>query len=110
MKFSSYHNFFRNFANPVRLGIILALEKKQLCVGELVKATGEEQSKVSHHLAMLAQCGIVSAKRKGKQKIYSLNADAAPVLALAERHVKKCKRGCKNAKNCLSGQCRNNRS
>jgi DNA-binding transcriptional ArsR family regulator len=107
MKFSSYHNFFRNFANPVRLEIVLLLRKKAMCVGELVKATQEEQSKVSHHLAMLAKCGIVSAQRKGKQKIYSLNADAMPVLAMAERHVKRCTRGCKNAKSCLLGQCGN---
>ena len=89
---------------------MLLLRKKPMNVTALAKAVKEEQSKVSHHLAMLAECSILTAERRGKQKIYSLNADAAPVLALAEKHVKKCAGGCKNAKSCLFGQCGHDRS
>lgn len=103
MKYFLYYNFFRNFSNPVRLNIILLLREKDRSVSELVKATGDEQSKVSHHLALLNRCRIIDAKKKGKYRIYSLNKNVLPLLNVAERYVIGCRKGCKNAKNCLFG-------
>jgi len=104
MKFFSYYNFFKNFSNPVRLGIILLLKNKPMSVNELVKATGETQSNVSHHLAMLNHCRIIKARREGKNKIYSLNNEIIPLLKIAESYTKKCKKGCANAEECIFRQ------
>lgn len=103
MKYFLYYKFFRNFSNPLRLRIILLLRERDRSVSELVKAIGAEQSKISHHLALLAGCRIIDAKRKGKYRIYSLNKEALPLLNVAERCVVRCRKGCKNAKNCLFG-------
>ncbi|MEM2908552.1 MAG: metalloregulator ArsR/SmtB family transcription factor [Candidatus Bilamarchaeaceae archaeon] len=105
MKSASYHSFFRNFSNRIRLNIILSLSRRPLSVTEIVKAVGEEQSKVSHHLIGLAKCGILNVKRRGKQRIYSLNRKSVnPLLRAAERHIQNCEgRCCKNENGCLFG-------
>jgi len=67
-----YHACFEVLGNPLRISIIQLLKAKPRSVSELVEQLGEEQSKVSHSLAVLKKCSFVEAKRKGKQIIYSL--------------------------------------
>jgi len=71
MKYNStYHVFFTNLANPLKIKIILSLRDKEKNVSELVKELKVEQSKISHALSSLKDCNIVKAKQKGKQRIY----------------------------------------
>jgi DNA-binding transcriptional ArsR family regulator len=92
MSFNTYHLFFRNLSNALKIRIVSELREKDLSVNELVDKTGVEQSKISHALKSLKNCRIVSSKRKGKQIIYSLNKDTIiPILKLIDRHaVKHC--------------------
>ena len=84
---STYHVFFRNLSNPVRISIISALKEKQSSVGELVEKLGIEQSKLSHALTALNHCKIVQSKQEGKKKIYSLNKKTIlPILKLIDNH------------------------
>jgi len=94
MKKKSYNHFFMNFANKTKFDIIMALRNRPLSVLEIVKKVGKEQSAVSHDLRSLARCHILNSKKKGKQRIYSLNKRTVlPLLKIVERHVKKyCKR------------------
>jgi ArsR family transcriptional regulator len=106
MKNYSYSKFFLNFANKTKLGIILSLKEKSMSVNELSKEIGGEQSNVSHHLKNLLGCSIVSSRKKGKKKIYSLNASTVkPMLKLVEIHAKKnCCDNCDEAcRRCLDG-------
>ncbi len=70
-----FHLCFEVLGNPLRIKIIQLLRKRQLSVGELVKETGEEQSKVSHSLAVLRKCKFVETKRRGKKIVYSLRKE-----------------------------------
>ena len=89
MKNSTYHVFFRNLANPVKIKIISALREKESSVSELAEKLKIEQSKLSHSLASLKCCNIVKVKRKGKQRIYFLNKDTIiPMLNLIDKHAK----------------------
>ncbi len=94
MTYKSYHFFFRNLANPVRIKIISLLKEKESSVNELSEKSGIEQSKLSHALASLKCCNIVQVKQKGKQRIYFLNKDTIiPMLKLIDKHEKKfCKK------------------
>jgi len=67
-----FHLCFEVLGNPLRIKIIQLLRKRQLSVGQLVRETGEEQSKVSHSLAALKKCKFVETKRQGKKIVYSL--------------------------------------
>ena len=85
---NSYHVFFTNLANPLKIGIILELRKGDKNVSELVKELSVEQSKVSHALKNLKDCNIVKAEQKGKKRVYSLNKDTiVPMLGLIDKHA-----------------------
>lgn len=84
----SYHIFFTNLANPLRIGIILSLRKKERNVTQISKELNVEQSKISHALTMLKCCKIVTLKQKGKQRIYSLNKKTIiPILKIIDKHA-----------------------
>lgn len=90
MKCPSYDLFFETISNKVRIRILQLLQKKPMSVNEISQYLEEEQSKVSHNLKRLTDCHLVEAKRKGKQKIYSLNTETMlPLMKLVEEHVKK---------------------
>jgi DNA-binding transcriptional ArsR family regulator len=96
MNKSTYHLFFSNLSNPLRIGIISCLKEKNKNVSEISKELNVEQSKVSHALASLKSCNIVEAEQKGKQRIYSLNKKTiVPILKLIDSHAKNfCAEGC----------------
>jgi len=70
-------------ANPVDFAKAIADETRQkimsLCcchevsVSELAERTSVSQPTVSHHLAILRDAGLVSARHEGKQTYYTLN-------------------------------------
>ncbi len=87
MKCNTYHIFFKNLANPLKVNIISLLKEKNSSVSELAEELKEEQSKISHALASLHHCNIVESKQKGKNRIYSLNKETIiPMLNLIDKH------------------------
>jgi DNA-binding transcriptional ArsR family regulator len=84
---STYHLFFNNLANELRVDIISALKHKDLCVGELSRELKVEQSKLSHALTNLKSCNLVKVRKKGKQRVYSLNKKTMlPILEIIDEH------------------------
>lgn len=59
-------------ADPLRLAILQHLMRGPATVSELLSLTGEAQSKVSNHLALLRERGLVRATRQGRQMTYTL--------------------------------------
>ncbi len=59
-------------ADPLRLVMLQHLMEGPATVSELQSLTGESQSKVSNHLALLRERDLVRATREGRQIIYSL--------------------------------------
>jgi DNA-binding transcriptional ArsR family regulator len=68
---------FNAIAEPRRREIIGALAKSdgERDVSWLVEKLGWPQPQVSKHLGVLRQVGLVSAVRKGKHRMYSLNGE-----------------------------------
>lgn len=63
---------FRAFADFTRLRILHLLASEELCVGEIMAAIEEPQSKVSRHLGYLRAADLAADRREGKQVYYSL--------------------------------------
>lgn len=85
----TYHMFFTNLANPLKIDIIIKLREKEKSVTGLSEELGVEQSKVSHALSSLKCCNIVKVSQRGKQRIYSLNKKTIiPMLDLIDKHSK----------------------
>jgi ArsR family transcriptional regulator, arsenate/arsenite/antimonite-responsive transcriptional repressor len=62
----------QTMANATRLRIVHQLREGPACVGEIVRATGLAQAKVSQHLAVLRAHRIVAAERQGSEIIYHI--------------------------------------
>ena len=85
--------FFKAFSNETRLEIIQLLKKKSLTVTEICNRTGFEQSRVSHNLKCLENCGFVGFAREGNYRKYSLDKKIIlPIIDLFEKHIKKYKK------------------
>jgi ArsR family transcriptional regulator len=84
--------FLRALSDPTRVRIVALLEKDELSVNELQEITRMGQSRISTHLSLLQDSGLVQSRREGKRTFYKLNAQAnggaAEFVQLAVRGVK----------------------
>ena len=98
MRSSTYHIFFGNLANPLRIDVIIALRLGKKNVSELMNEIGVEQSKLSHALTGLRNCNLVNYEKNGKERIYSLNRKTIlPILKIIDKHAKEfCNGECKS--------------
>lgn len=88
MKELLYKLFFKAFSNKTRFEIIDVLRNGPKNVSKIIKETGFEQSRVSHNLKCLIDCGFVENNRNGKQIIYSINKETIkPLLELIDKHI-----------------------
>ena len=64
----------RALSDATRLRIVALLEKGELSVNELQEITRMGQSRISTHLGLLQDSGLVQSRREGKRTFYRLNA------------------------------------
>ena len=72
--------YFKALADETRLRLMLILSRYELSVNELVNLMGMGQSRISRHLKILADAGLLIARRDGLWVFYSL-----PKSSLGER-------------------------
>ncbi|MEV4898265.1 metalloregulator ArsR/SmtB family transcription factor, partial [Nonomuraea sp. NPDC055795] len=71
----------RALADPTRLRIAVALAAApELCVCDLAWVSGLAQNLVSHHLRVLRQADLVTARRDGRLVMYALTGGGRTVL------------------------------
>ncbi|MBJ20794.1 MAG: metalloregulator ArsR/SmtB family transcription factor [bacterium] len=63
---------FKTLADPTRVRILRLLEQEELIVGELMEILSMAQSRVSRHLAILREAGLLSDRREGTFVAYRL--------------------------------------
>jgi ubiquinone/menaquinone biosynthesis C-methylase UbiE/DNA-binding transcriptional ArsR family regulator len=73
---SSTLKSLRALSDPTRLRIVALLEKDELSVNELQEITRMGQSRISTHLGLLQDSGLVQSRREGKRTFYKLNTTA----------------------------------
>ena len=96
---TAYQLFAKAFSNKTRFELIRTLGKKTMSVSELCEKTGFEQSRVSHNLKCLENCGFVTVCRKKNFRLYSLEKSTIlPMLRLLEKHIKKYEKRLKSCK------------
>lgn len=76
---------FSLLSAPSRLRILGALCEGELCVGDLVQATGLPQPTVSQHLSLLFRAGLLTRRREGAQVHYRVDAKTRGFLCRAVR-------------------------
>ena len=68
-------SFFSVFADSTRVKMLSALAISEMCVTDLSRVLGINQTTVSHQLRLLKNLGIVKCERYGKIMFYSLVND-----------------------------------
>src|SRR5439155_26819395 len=63
----------RALSDPTRLRIMALMEREELSVNELQEITRMGQSRISTHLGLLQESGLVQSRREGKRTFYRLN-------------------------------------
>lgn len=67
---------FHALSDETRLGIVQRLRGGERCVCDLTDLLDAAQSRLSFHLKVLKDAGLVSDRRDGRWVHYSLNRDA----------------------------------
>lgn len=67
---------FQALSDETRLQIIDMLRKGERCVCDLTEALESGQSRLSFHLKVLKDAGLVTDRREGRWSYYELNPDA----------------------------------
>lgn len=79
--------------HPVRLQIIEMLEKREMCVGDIVQALGGKQAVTSQQLNMMRDKGVLSCRRDGTKVYYRIeNKSVIKLLHCIYDHCKSKKR------------------
>ena len=77
---------FQALADPTRLRVLALLRLMELSVGELAQVLGQSQPRVSRHLKILADAGVLDRRKEGSWVFLTLaEADRVePLFALLD--------------------------
>lgn len=80
---------FQLLAAPLRLEIVHALSRRELCVGDLAAVVDASVSAVSHHLRQLRQMRLVRCRRDGRLAFYRLDDEhVSKLFEMGLEHVR----------------------
>lgn len=81
-------DFFKTIGDVTRIKLLISLDKKEMCTGELAKTLQMTKSAVSHQLKTLRSAKLVKAQKRGKNVFYSLSDyHVKTLLEMALEHV-----------------------
>jgi ArsR family transcriptional regulator len=77
---------FQALADPTRLRILALLRRMELSVGELAQVLGQSQPRVSRHLKILADAGVLERRKEGSWVFLTLGEveQVEPLFALID--------------------------
>ena len=79
----------RAVAEPTRLRLVVLCARGELTVSEVTQILGQSQPRVSRHLKLLCEAGLLDRFREGSWVFYRLN-QSGPASALARQLVATC--------------------
>jgi ArsR family transcriptional regulator, arsenate/arsenite/antimonite-responsive transcriptional repressor len=73
-------NIFGLLSDETRIRILMLLQRKELCVCQLMGVLGISQPLISRNLSLLRSAGFLDERREGKMIFYSVKKDMWPTL------------------------------
>jgi ArsR family transcriptional regulator len=70
----------RSLAEPIRLQVVQALQHGERCVCDLTSDLDLAQSKLSFHLKVLKEAGLIRARQEGRWVYYRLEPSTLLLL------------------------------
>ncbi|MBE7384108.1 MAG: winged helix-turn-helix transcriptional regulator [Leptolyngbya sp. SIO1E4] len=80
---------FHALSDPLRINVIESLRTQEMCVCDLCTQLNVSQSKLSFHLRVLKDAGLVRARPQGRWTYYSLNL---PQFVTLEQYLSEFRR------------------
>jgi ArsR family transcriptional regulator len=93
---------FQALSDPTRLEIIGRLTNGECCVCELTDSLDAAQSRLSFHLKVLKDAGLIVGRKQGRWNYYCLDADAMEELAETVNAMREAARGCAADQTCCA--------
>jgi len=88
MMYESWKLFADVLSNKTRFDIVMLLrENREMSVSEICQKLGYEQSRVSHNLRCLLNCGFVEVEQRGKNRIYRVSDEIRAILDELEIYI-----------------------
>lgn len=80
-------DLFRALGDSTRLRIVMLLRSMELAVGEIAQVVGQSQPRVSRHIRILVEAGIVEKRKEGNWVFLRISRDdaVAPLFDLLDR-------------------------
>jgi ArsR family transcriptional regulator len=66
-------NIFKALSDETRLKMLKVFQKGEICVCDLVSVLDTSQPKISFHLNVLKEAGLIKDRKQGKWVHYSIN-------------------------------------
>ena len=73
---SQASGLLKALADPLRMEVIQSLSEGECCVCDLMEKTDLAQSRLSFHLKVLKDSGIITDRQSGRWVYYKLNLEA----------------------------------
>jgi ArsR family transcriptional regulator len=73
---------FKAFCDETRLMVLELLRRGEKCACVLLEKVEVGQSTLSHHMKILVDSGVVSARKEGKWTYYSINNEGSAHAAV----------------------------
>ncbi len=70
---------FKAFCDETRLAVLEMLQSGEKCACILLEQVNVGQSTLSHHMKILVESGVVSARKDGKWTYYSISDEGAEI-------------------------------
>ena len=84
---SQLPRLFASLADPTRLRVLALLRAMELSVGEIAQVLGQSQPRVSRHVKILAEAGLIERRKEGSWVFLGLGARelVEPLFGLIDR-------------------------
>jgi len=72
---AQFVGIMESLSDPIRLNILELMMNGEICVCDIVKVTGLSQSKISYHIKILKDSGLISDRQEGRWVYYKLDLE-----------------------------------
>ena len=86
-----------SLSDPIRINILELMMDGEICVCDIVNVTGLSQSKISYHIKILKDSGLISDRQEGRWVYYKLDLQ---VLSEIQNWIDNLIQSSKNKRNC----------
>ena len=86
-----------SLSDPIRINILELMMDGEICVCDIVNVTGLSQPKISYHIKILKDSGLISDRQEGRWVYYKLDLE---VLSEIQNWMGNLIQSSKNKRNC----------